>query len=146
VNSKPRVGLTTWLVLLVLGAVHPLLLFAGATPLKISRDARTASTQGQVDTARALAVVGEAGTGTAAVTLASQLVLDVVLMDVNMPEMNGIDATRAIRASFPTMRVIGLSMFDRGDQQAAMQDAGAVAYVSKNAPAEELLAAIRGKR
>lgn len=91
-----------------------------------------------------LAVVGEAGTGTEAVALARQLVPDVVLMDINMPEMNGIEATRAIHAAFPAMRVIGLSMFDRGDQQAAMQDAGAVAYVSKAGPAEALLEAIRG--
>jgi DNA-binding NarL/FixJ family response regulator len=88
-------------------------------------------------------VVGEAGTGTAAVALARQLAPDVVLMDINMPEMNGIEATRAIHAAFPAMRVIGLSMFDHGDQQAAMQDAGAVAYVSKSGPAEELLWAIR---
>ncbi len=91
-----------------------------------------------------LAVVGEAGTGTAAVALARQLAPDVVLMDINMPEMNGIEATRAIHAAFPAMRVIGLSMFDRGDQQAAMQAAGAVAYVSKSAPTDALLAAIRG--
>jgi CheY-like chemotaxis protein len=91
-----------------------------------------------------LAVVGEAGTGTAAVALARQLAPDVVLMDINLPEMNGIEATRAIHAAFPAMRVIGLSMYDRGDQQAAMQDAGAVAYMSKTGPAELLLAAIRG--
>jgi PAS domain S-box-containing protein len=93
-----------------------------------------------------LAVVGEAGTGTAAVTLAGQLAPDVVLMDINMPGMNGIEATRAIHRAFPAIRVIGLSMFDRGDQQVAMQAAGAVAYVSKSGPAEELLAAIRGGR
>jgi PAS domain S-box-containing protein len=93
-----------------------------------------------------LTVVGEAGTGTAAVALAHELSPDVVLMDINMPEMNGIDATRAIHGTFPAMRVIGLSMFDPEEQQAAIQAAGAVAYVSKSAPAEALLAAIRGGR
>ncbi|HSB77980.1 MAG TPA: CheR family methyltransferase [Candidatus Methylomirabilis sp.] len=92
-----------------------------------------------------LAVVGEASTGTAAVALAGEVSPDVVLMDINMPEMNGIEATRAIHGAFPAMRVIGLSMFDRGDQEAAMRDAGAEAYVSKSAPAEVLFAAIRGR-
>jgi DNA-binding NarL/FixJ family response regulator len=78
-----------------------------------------------------------------AVALAGQLTPDVVLMDINLPELIGIDATRAIHTAFPTIRVIGLSLFDRGDQQAAMQDAGAVAYVSKTGPAEALFAAIR---
>jgi signal transduction histidine kinase len=90
-----------------------------------------------------LEVIGEAGTGTAAVALARQLAPDVVLMDINMPEMNGIEATRAIHDAFPAMRVIALSMYDRADQQAAMRHAGAVAYVNKSAPAEDLLAAIR---
>jgi DNA-binding NarL/FixJ family response regulator len=89
-------------------------------------------------------VVGEAGTGEAAVALAHQLVPEVVLMDINLPEMNGIEATQTIHAAFPAIRVIGLSMYGREDQQAAMREAGAVAYVSKAAPAEELLATIRG--
>ncbi|HSB68879.1 MAG TPA: chemotaxis protein CheB [Candidatus Methylomirabilis sp.] len=93
-----------------------------------------------------LEVVGEAGTGTAAVALACELAPEVVLMDINLPDLNGVEATRAIRAAFPAIRVIGLSMYDRGDQQAAMQEAGVVAYVSKSGPAEALLAAIRGGR
>ena len=93
-----------------------------------------------------LAVVGEAGTGTAAVTPARQLRPEVVLMDINLPELSGIEATRAIHAEFPSMRVIGLSMFDHGDQHAAMEAAGAVAYLSKTGPAEALLAAIRGEQ
>jgi two-component system, chemotaxis family, CheB/CheR fusion protein len=92
-----------------------------------------------------LAVVGEAGTGTAAVALAAQVSPDVVLMDINMPEMNGIEATQVLHAAFPTLRVIALSMHDRADQQAAMRAAGAVAYVSKTGPAEALLATIRSQ-
>jgi PAS domain S-box-containing protein len=93
-----------------------------------------------------VAVVGEASTGTAAVAMAREVSPDVVLMDINLPDLNGIEATRAIHAAFPAMRVIGLSMFDGADQQAAMEDAGAVGYVNKSAPAEVVLAAIRGCR
>ena len=57
--------------------------------------------------------------------------------------LNGIDATRQIHADCPGVQVIGLSMFGATEQTAAMQQAGAVGYVSKSAPAEELLAAIR---
>ena len=69
-NAKPRVSLTTWLVLLVLGAVFPLLLFAGATLFQISQDVRAASNQGQAVTARALALAvdGEVRSWKAAVT------------------------------------------------------------------------------
>jgi PAS domain S-box-containing protein len=92
-----------------------------------------------------LAVVGEAGTGSAAVALTRQLTPEVVLMDINLPEMDGIQATRLIHAEFPSIRVIGVSMFDSGDQQVAMQAAGAEAYVTKAGAAEALLAAIRGR-
>jgi DNA-binding NarL/FixJ family response regulator len=65
-------------------------------------------------------------------------------MDVSMPVMNGIDATRAIHAEFPAVRVIGLSMFDVTEQPAAIHEAGAAAYLSKSDSVEALLAAIRG--
>jgi DNA-binding NarL/FixJ family response regulator len=91
-----------------------------------------------------LTVVGEAANGQMAIELTRQLSPDVVLMDVNMPVMNGIEATRAIHAEFPMVRVIGLSVFEDPDQTAAMRHAGAVGYLHKNATAEALLAAIRG--
>ena len=90
-----------------------------------------------------LEVVGEADNGQQAIELTRQLTPDVILMDVSMPGMNGIDATRAILAEFPAMRVIGLSMVEDPDQPEAMRDAGAVGYLRKNDAAEALLAAIR---
>jgi CheY-like chemotaxis protein len=90
-----------------------------------------------------LAVVGEAADGKAGVARAQELSPHVVLMDVNMPVLNGMEATLQIRATCPGVQVIGLSMFGAPEQAAAMRSAGAVAYVSKTAPAEELLAAIR---
>ena len=89
-------------------------------------------------------VVGEADNGQRAIELTRRLNPDVILMDVSMPVMNGIDATRTILAEYPALRVIGLSMFEDPDQSEAMRQAGAVGYLSKSASAETLLAAIRG--
>ena len=91
-----------------------------------------------------LEVVGEADDGPRAIELTRQLTPDVILMDINMPGLDGIEATRIIHAEFPAVRVIGLSMFEDPDQPAAMQEAGAVGYFSKSDSAEALLAAIRG--
>lgn len=88
-------------------------------------------------------IVAEAADGKVAVELAGQLMPDVVLMDVSMPEMNGVDATRAIHAAFPSMQVIGLSMFEEDELAAMMRKVGAVAYLTKRGPADALLATIR---
>jgi signal transduction histidine kinase/CheY-like chemotaxis protein len=89
-------------------------------------------------------VVGEAATGVAGLELAGRLHPDVVLMDVNMPAMNGVEATRLIHAQLPTVQVIALSMFEaRGLASQAMQEAGAVAYLGKSDPPDRLLKAIR---
>jgi len=88
-------------------------------------------------------VVGEAADGQQAAELTRQLWPDVVIMDINMPTLNGIEATRVISAEYPAVRVIGLSMFEAAEQEAAMREAGAVAYLSKSGPAEVLLATIR---
>ena len=89
-------------------------------------------------------VVGQASDGQMAVELVRQLRPDVVSMDITMPRMNGIEATRQITAEFPDIRVVGLSMHESSDMARAMQQAGAATYVSKDAPSEELLRAIRG--
>ena len=60
-----------------------------------------------------------------------------------MPGMDGIEATRIIRQELPDVRVIGLSMFAQIEQAAAMREAGAVEYLSKSGPSDELIAAIR---
>jgi CheY-like chemotaxis protein len=91
-----------------------------------------------------LVVVGEAADGKAAVALTRELEPDVVVMDISMPVLDGIQATRAIRQAHPSVRVIGLSMLGAVDQPAAMREAGAAACVSKSDSAETLLAAIRG--
>jgi DNA-binding NarL/FixJ family response regulator len=67
----------------------------------------------------------------------------VVLMDISMPVLNGIEATRLIHAAYPTVRVIGLSIFEAAEQAQAMRDAGAVAYLTKAGPVETLIATIR---
>jgi PAS domain S-box-containing protein len=90
-----------------------------------------------------LEVVGEAADGKMAIELARDVAPDIILMDINMPVMNGIEATRAIHAEFPMARVVGLSALDAAEQSDAMRAAGAVACLSKIDSAEALLAAIR---
>jgi PAS domain S-box-containing protein len=88
-------------------------------------------------------VVGEAEDGRQAVALARQHVPDVIIMDVNMPVMNGIEATRVLSKELPQVKVIALSMHAERDTAEAMRQAGAVAYLTKGGPSEDLIAAIR---
>jgi len=90
-------------------------------------------------------VVGEASNGEEAVHLAREIIPDVILMDVNMPKMNGLEATRIIHSEFPHIRIIGLSMYDADEHATAMFHAGASAYRSKSENTELLLATIRGE-
>ncbi len=91
-------------------------------------------------------IVGEATNGREAVALTRQLRPDVVLMDIHMPVMNGIEATRLIHAEHPAVRVIGLSTSDEEELIAAMRDAGAEAYVQKSPTLGDLVPLIRGDR
>ena len=89
-------------------------------------------------------VVGQASDGQEALDLARRIAPQVVLMDITMPVLNGIDATRQIKAEMPQIRVIGLSMHEDESLISAMYDAGADAYLVKNGPSESLVEAIRG--
>jgi DNA-binding NarL/FixJ family response regulator len=90
-----------------------------------------------------LAVVGEAGDGATAVTMARTLEPDVVLMDVRMPGMDGIQATSLIVAAQPHSRVLILTTFDLDEHVIAGLKAGASGFLLKDAPTADLLAAIR---
>ena len=88
-------------------------------------------------------VVGEAGDGREAIEKAVELEPDVVLMDVRMAGMSGLEATRRLAAEQPAVRVIVLSRFDVQEYRDAAQASGASGYVAKRALVDELLPAIR---
>jgi len=88
-------------------------------------------------------LVGGAFDGEVAVELARELRPDVVVMDVTMPRVNGIEATRRIVAELAGVSVIGLSMHEEADMAAAMREAGASGYLTKDGPPDALVAAIR---
>ena len=98
-----------------------------------------------VDTASDLSTVGEAATGREAVRLARQEKPDIVLMDIRMPDTDGIDATRQITADPQTsgVRVLILTTFELDEYVFAALRAGASGYLIKDTPPAELLAAIR---
>lgn len=89
-----------------------------------------------------LIVVGEAVDGEQAVQQARELHPTTVLMDVTLPKMSGIDATRIITSEMPDVRVIALSMHSREDLARRMQEAGAIRYLLKDRPVRELVTAI----
>lgn len=90
-----------------------------------------------------LSVVAEAGTGEEALDLARDLQPDVVVMDIMLPGMNGIEAMRRILAEHPQMHVLALSNHSGTSLVQAVQDAGGLGYVRKNRAFEELVLAIR---
>ncbi len=88
-------------------------------------------------------VLGEATDGREAVRLALELKPDLLVMDVSMPGISGIEAARIIAHDMPSIKVIGLSMHNDAEVSQAMRDAGAAAYLAKGGRAKDLLAAIR---
>ena len=96
-----------------------------------------------VDSQPDLTVVAEAGSGREAVASVSVAGADVVLMDVRMPEMDGIEATRALLRRPDAPRVVVLTTFDLDEYAFDAIEAGASGFLLKDAPPEELLAAIR---
>ncbi len=90
-----------------------------------------------------LTVVGGAATGREALELAEQLRPDLIVMDISMPELNGIDATRRLSSELPETKVLALSMNFDQRYVLAMFAAGAAGYLVKSAASEELVAAVR---
>jgi len=90
-----------------------------------------------------LEIVGEAGNGREAVELAATLRPDVVVMDVAMPELNGIEATRRLTADNPHIRVVALSMHKDSVYVREILRAGARGYLLKDSVADDLVAAVR---
>lgn len=89
-----------------------------------------------------LELIGDAGTGGEAIRLAAELQPDIILMDINMPEVNGIEATRQILATSPHIGVLMLTMFEDDDSVFAALRAGARGYLLKGALKAEMLRAI----
>jgi DNA-binding NarL/FixJ family response regulator len=88
-------------------------------------------------------VIGEADDGRAALALVAELKPDVILMDISMPGLNGIEATRQIRQRFPQVKVVILSMHANEEYVFQVLQAGATGYVLKQSDSLEVLAAIR---
>jgi CheY-like chemotaxis protein len=88
-------------------------------------------------------VVGEAQNGRMALALARRLWPDVVLMDIEMPEIDGTKGTRLLRLENPHIKVIGLSMHEKSEVEQDFLNSGASVFLMKNAPSSELMRAIR---
>ena len=88
-------------------------------------------------------VVGEAGTGAEAVAEASRLRPDIVLMDLEMPALDGIEAIRRLREANPAVQVVVLTAFDTDERIVGALQAGAQGYLLKGAPRAEIFTAIR---
>jgi two-component system, NarL family, response regulator NreC len=88
-------------------------------------------------------IVGEAGSASEVLRIVSQLNPDVILMDIGLPDMSGIDATREIKWLYPQIAIVALTIHEDKEYFFKMLEAGASGYVPKRAAPEELLTAIR---
>ncbi|MDM8159313.1 response regulator transcription factor [Labilibaculum sp. K2S] len=87
-------------------------------------------------------IVGEASNGKEFLEMADTIQIDIALMDINMPEMNGIEATRKALDKFPDMKIIVLSMHGEEEYYDQMLDAGVKGFLLKNSDADELISAL----
>jgi DNA-binding NarL/FixJ family response regulator len=92
---------------------------------------------------RGFTIIGEASNGEEAVRLASEMKPDVVLMDIAMPKLNGIEATRQIKLTNPRIGVLILSAYDDDEYVFAMLKAGAAGYLLKSVSGDELITAVK---
>jgi len=107
---------------------------------QVRRDLRTALTlSGDIE------VVGEAADGLEAIRLAQLLSLDVILMDLEMPRLDGYEATRRIKASFPACRVIALTVHDYESARVKAIQSGVDAFLVKGAPVQKIIQSISQK-
>ncbi len=90
-----------------------------------------------------LTVIGETGNGLDAVRLANQLKPDLIIMDINMPKLNGIEATKQIKEFNPGIAILILSAYNDDEYVFALLKAGAAGYLLKNVNGDELISAIR---
>lgn len=88
-------------------------------------------------------VIGQANDGHEAIELVRQLKPDILLCDITMPRLNGIQVANQLSREMPDLKIIGLSMHEREDMAHAMTEAGAVAYCTKGGPTDNLLAVLR---
>lgn len=88
-------------------------------------------------------VIGEAASGQEAVTLARTVPFDVMVLDISMPDMNGLQVAEALRREGCTGRIVFLSMYNKESFIFRALEAGALGYVSKSAPSDEVLRAVR---
>jgi DNA-binding NarL/FixJ family response regulator len=100
-------------------------------------------TKEMLDREEDIGVVAEAGDGEEAVRLAREIDLDIVIMDIALPKLNGIEATKQIKENSPSTAVLVLTAYDDDEYVFALLEAGAAGYLLKDVSSDELVGAIR---